>query len=449
MFIKRIITLKLISIFLIIQSIFTISSDNLIDPKNISIPSEYISDSSFISMISKNPISLKTLYASPSGSGSKCTESSPCSLETALNSLQKGYTLYLKEGTYDVKSGVSIECKGTSDLYILISSAPNEKAIITSSKKDSVSLFEISGSYIIIENLTFQKVEAVNVQGIVFYGGGQHHIIIRQNTFDSLKTTKIQEDYGANGILLMGESDVGIKQVIIYQNTLTNNVLGYSEALSVAGNCQEIYVLNNILKSNTNIGIDFYGNAGYCENEELDQPRKSVAMYNYIEKSVSPYASCAGLYIDGSRDIYVAENTIINSQYGIEIGSEERNDDYPVKNIILKNNILNDNTITGLRIGGFDEKDTGVVQDCDIIKNTITGSHYAVIVSKAENINIDGNQMLDIDKYFVDIEFSSSYAKIIKIENNILSGTGKFRLYGITKLTLDDFIEKYPSNQKK
>ena len=172
MSIKRILSFKLISIFLIIQSIFSISANNLIDPKSINIPSEYISDSSFISMISKNPISLETLYASPSGSGSKCTESLPCSLETALNSLKKGYTLYLKEGTYDVKSGVSIDCKGTSDLYILISSAPNEKAIITSSKKDSVSLFEISGSYIIIENLTFQQVEAVNVQGIVFYAGG-------------------------------------------------------------------------------------------------------------------------------------------------------------------------------------------------------------------------------------------------------------------------------------
>ena len=57
--------------------------------------------------------------------------------------------------------------------------------------------------------------------------------------------------------------------------------------------------------------------------------------------------------------------------------------------------------------------------------------------------------MLDIDKYFVDIEFTSEYAKNIKIENNILSGAGKFRLYGITKLTLDDFIERYPSNQKK
>ena len=435
---------KFLSIILIISSTFS-----LLGPNDINIPSDYVSDSSFISMIFKEPKAVNTLYASPSGSGSKCSESSPCSLQTALDNLEKGSTLYLKEGTYNVKSGVSIEASGSSNSYILISSAPNEKAIITSSSTDSVGLFEIYGSYIIIENLTFEKVEAKNVQGIVFYGGGQHHVIIRNNNFDSLKTKKIDPEYGANGILLMGESEEGIKQVIIYGNSLTNNVIGYSEALSVAGNCEEIYVLNNNLESNTNIGIDFYGNAKYCKKPELDQPRKSVAMYNYIEKSVSPYADCAGLYIDGSRDIYVAENTIVNSQYGIEIGSEEKNDKYPVKNIILKNNVLNDNTVTGLRIGGFDEEDTGVVKDCEIVENIISGSHTAVIISKAEKIIFDGNKFLDNDKYFIDMEFSSSYTKDIEFENNVFSGAGKFRLYGSTKLSLEEFLEKYPSNSKK
>ena len=267
-------------IILIVQSI--------ISNCQVNIPSKYISDQTFINMMTKTPNSIKIIYASPKGSGRTCSESSPCNLQTALNTLQRGYTLYLKGGKYDVGSGVSISVSGSADLYIRISSAPNEEAIITSSKSDSVGLFDVSGSYLIIENITFKDVVANNVQGIVFYSGGQNHIIIRNNLFDSLKTTKISEDYGANGILLMGENNKGIKQVIIYKNTLTNNVVGYSEVLSVAGNCEEIYVLNNILKENTNIGIDFNGNTGYCQIEELDQPRKSVAMYNIIERSISP-----------------------------------------------------------------------------------------------------------------------------------------------------------------
>ena len=415
------------------------------------IPTNYISDSNFISMITKAPTILQSLYASPSGSGTSCTNSSPCSLKTAIGKLDKGYALYLKKGTYDVKSGISIEKSGIPKLYILISSAPNEKAIITSSKTDEVALFDISGSYIIIENLTFKNVKGKDVQGISLSDGGQNHIIIRNNVFDSLKTNGLDEDHNANGILLYGSNKSGIKQVIIYNNTLTNNVLGYSEAISVAGNCEEVYVLQNTLKDNTNIGIDFYGNAGYCKTKELDQPRKSVAIKNYIEKSVSPYDDCAGLYVDGARDIYLAENTIVKSQFGIEVGSEEKNDKYPVKNILVKNNIMRDNTVVGMRIGGFEESkdETGVVHNCTIIGNTISGSHTAVDITKTNNIVFDSNKMIDIDKFFVDMEFSSTYIKNIKFTNNIFSGTGRFRLYKTEKLSLDEFIKKYPTNKKQ
>ena len=444
---KKNCSIKFFSILIIFQSIF--STFGLLSSNSLGIPDEYVSDSNFVSMITKQPVSVKKIYASPTGSGNTCSEASPCSIQTAVNNLQKGYTLYLKGGLYKLQSAIEIDVTGTPDLYVHITSAPNEKAVISSTNTKEIGLFEITGSYIIIENLTFSDVTAKNVQGIVFYGGGQNHIIIRNNVFDSLKTTDIDGDYGANGILLMGENEKGIKQIAIYKNTLTNNVLGYSEAVSVAGNCEEVYVLENILDSNTNIGIDFYGNAGYCKKQELDQPRKSVAINNKVKKSISPYADCSGIYIDGARDIYVYQNTIEESQYGIEIGSEEKNDKYPVKNIIVEKNILTDNTVTGLRIGGFQQKATGVVKECTIKDNLISGSHNGVIISKAENIVLDNNQFLSIDKYFIDMEFSSTYTKNIDIKNNVFAGTGKFRLYGATKLSLDEFIQQNPTNSIK
>ena len=444
---KKNCSIKFFSILIIFQSIF--STFGLLSSNSLGIPDEYVSDSNFVSMITKQPVSVKKIYASPTGSGNTCSEASPCSIQTAVNNLQKGYTLYLKGGLYKLQSAIEIDVTGTPDLYVHITSAPNEKAVISSTNTKEIGLFEITGSYIIIENLTFSDVTAKNVQGIVFYGGGQNHIIIRNNVFDSLKTTDIDGDYGANGILLMGENEKGIKQIAIYKNTLTNNVLGYSEAVSVAGNCEEVYVLENILDSNINIGIDFYGNAGYCKKQELDQPRKSVAINNKVKKSISPYADCSGIYIDGARDIYVYQNTIEESQYGIEIGSEEKNDKYPVKNIIVEKNILTDNTVTGLRIGGFQQKATGVVKECTIKDNLISGSHNGVIISKAENIVLDNNQFLSIDKYFIDMEFSSTYTKNIDIKNNVFAGTGKFRLYGATKLSLEEFIQQNPTNSIK
>jgi len=415
---------------------------------DIKIPSEYVSEPAFIEMLFQNPTPTKTLYASPSGSGSTCSSSSPCSLSKAVGKLQKGYKLYLKGGSYNVKSGISITASGTESQYIVISSAPNEVAKITSSSKGEIGLFSVEGSYIIIENLTFEKVKAKEAKGIVLSDGGQHHVIIRNNDFNNLNTTKINEDYGANAILLIGENEKGIKKVIAYRNTIHQNYLGYSEALSVAGNCEEIYVLNNVVKSNTNIGIDFYGNAKYCRKASLDQPRKSVAMYNYIEKSVSPYAECAGLYVDGSRDILLQYNKIVKSQYGIEVGAEEKVNSYPVKNIIVKDNIIEGSTETGLRIGGYDEKDSGLVKNATFSGNTITGSTYGAIISKAENILIEGNRFEGMNDYFIDMEFTSSYTKKVEVKNNKFKGKGKFRVYKTTTYSLDNFIKKYPTNEK-
>ena len=52
-------------------------------------------------------------YVSPSGSGSSCTESSPCSLSTANNNLQAGDIAYLMAGTYT--TGIAPSSSGTSD----------------------------------------------------------------------------------------------------------------------------------------------------------------------------------------------------------------------------------------------------------------------------------------------------------------------------------------------
>ena len=63
---------KILSLVLIIQSIFSIYSKNLFGASEINIPSEYISDTSFISIMDKDPIAIETIYASPKGSGSSC-----------------------------------------------------------------------------------------------------------------------------------------------------------------------------------------------------------------------------------------------------------------------------------------------------------------------------------------------------------------------------------------
>lgn len=74
-------------------------------------------------------------------------------------------------------------------------------------------------------------------------------------------------------------------------------------------------------------------------------------MYNYIENSKASYADCAGLYVDGAKDIYLFGNTVIDSQFGIEIGAEETKHKNYVTNVVVENNKLEGNTIIGIRVG--------------------------------------------------------------------------------------------------
>ena len=295
------------------------------------IPKAYISDSSFIDMTLANQAPTGKLYAAPKGHGDSCTVTSPCTIQTAADKLKPGYYLYLKEGTYNAKDGIYFTKSGTKNNYIVITSVPGEKKPIISSQCNKggsscseIVLFAIEkASYIIIENINFKDVVGQNVQGIGFEDGGQTNIIIRNCVFDHLKTTKDKsEEYNASGITLIGKK-YPIKNVMIYKNTLTNNRLGYSEAISIMGDCANIYVLNNTLKNNTNIGIDFNGNNGECTaSSKLDQPRNSVAMYNYVEKSISFYAESAGIYADGAKNIFIYGNKVIKSQCGIEVGQK-------------------------------------------------------------------------------------------------------------------------------
>ena len=57
--------------------------------------------------------------------------------------------------------------------------------------------------------------------------------------------------------------------------------------------------------------------------------------------------------------------------YGIEIGSEELQASYPVKNVIVRNNLVYKNSSGGIRVGGYEKKKTGYVTETKIYNNTL------------------------------------------------------------------------------
>ena len=339
-------------------------------------------DTAFIQEILKGSSSIiaaDAIYVSPNGSDTNTgTIDAPFkTVQKALDTVKAGQTIYLREGTYTALN--TFKSSGTEGNYITLRNYPGEKPYLTMTAGSDGAILHLDGNaYIKIEGLEIGGLSSVIAQGILL-DGNENHVIIRNNDIHNLLTTKPGENENgeANAILCYGEGKTeedAINNICIENNLVHNNTTGWCESVSVTGNAKYINIINNTVYENTNIGIDFYGNAGYCSVPALDQPRYGVAAGNIIYKSICSYAECAGLYVDGARDIVLENNIIYDSMYGIEIGSEELQADYPVKNIIARNNLVYNNSAGGIRVGGYDKKATGYVMDTKIYNNTLVNN---------------------------------------------------------------------------
>lgn len=414
------------------------------------------------------PVVSNAIYASPNGNGNG-TKNKPYSLQDALDSVSAGQTLYLLEGTYTASEidGFSVETQGTKNAYITIRNYPGATVKITNNNalEESYGLQIGDCCYTVIEGIEISYITAYNAFGIAIWGNGQNHLIFRNLNIHHIVTNasdpETEDDSSANALLINGEETSPVSNVIIANCSMHDNVTGWAETLSVAGNCEYVYVLENNVSNNTNIGIDFYGNAKYCLTPSLDQPRYCVASGNYVSNSTCGYADCAGLYVDGARDIILQYNTITESIYGIEVGSEELQADFPVENIIVRNNLILNNLKVGIRVGGYEAKDdkTGIVYNVTFANNTLINNGYEIIIAKVDGIKFVNNLIktteIEIDEektVVIKTDFSATdcqkYCKNITFTNNYISvatkttSQYKFYMYGTTQTGVSAFQSK-------
>ncbi len=425
------------------------------------IPADYVRNQNFYKYISEmadydNDASVvsNALYASPNGTGEGKSKADATDLQTAIDEAKAGQTVYLVGGTYNLDDTVWVGKSGSENAYITVRNYPGETPVITASaaavaKNKEFPVFGLDQNigYVIFEGLEIGNVKTETAIGIAAYDGGQHNIIIRNNKFHDLETNKPNnEECGANAILLFGEKTSPMDNWLIYGNECYDNVLGWCEAVSVAANCECIYVINNNVHDNTNIGIDFTGNFGYCKDKSLDQPRYCVAAGNVVKNCVAEYAECAGLYVDGARDVLLVNNYLEGSQYGIEVGSEQKSTGYNVKNISVYNNIVVGNIKCGIRVGGYDKKSSGVVENCVIANNTLInnntqGGEAEFVLSMLDGLTIANNLVKSNHNKMIYTDLSSAETKNITVKNNcFIGGSGiEFEYLGSTYSTLEAF----------
>jgi Secretion system C-terminal sorting domain len=305
-------------------------------------------------------------------------------IQSALDIAVAGDTIFVKEKSEPYFEKITFPRSGNAnDGHIVLINYPNEKPIIDG---NNVSIKnDWPQGLVRIVDKSFIKVIGFEIRNIVvsdddlfpagiWLHGALNHVEILNNKIHTIQQTA--DDAGAHGLAVYGtKSSASISDILIDGNEIYNCKLGWSESLVLNGNVENFIVSNNVVHDNDNIAFDFIGHEGECPNPELDQARNGLVVgnvaYNIDSRGNQAYgdeASAGGFYVDGGKDIIIERNTVYNCNIGIEIACEH--DGKSTSGIIVGNNLVMENIVLGIAIGGYDSQ-RGSTDNCKIINNTL------------------------------------------------------------------------------
>lgn len=342
-------------------------------------------------------------YVSPSGNNSNPgTSAQPWeTLQYSVDQLQPGDVLHVLSGIYNEK--IVIHVSGTASDRIRITGDINLPVIDgTGLTNENAMISIVDQSYITIQNLELRNNIMNDAQGILVDGACVGIQLMSNNIhaihFSANAADTATENTNAQPIIVFGSNPTTpISDLEILANTIYDCRLGYSEGIAVNGNVDGFKVHFNSVQDLTNIGIVAIGFEGTCSDSLTDQARNGFITDNRVFNCRSPYAACAGIYVDGAKNIVVERNSSHENNYGIEVGCEHPGKS--AENIIVRNNILYFNDYEGLAAGGYD---------------------YGGLSGKVSAVKIYNNSFFKNDSlYDGNGELLISYVEDCDIENNI------------------------------
>ena len=323
------------------------------------------------------------------------------------NIISAGDIVNIMGGTYNEKIDITIS--GAPDMPIAFTNYQNDEVILSGSSLPAHQyIMKIEDqAQIRISGLKFEDYQQLDAIGLEILNSS--YIYIQDNEFVNIdySATAVgetpNENQNSQPIIVYGRkpNDIDVSQGIEFRgNSIHDCETGWSEALSINGHVEGFEIAYNEVYNNTNIGIVAIGFEGECPNPDNDQARNGHIHHNIVHDNPSAYAECAGIYVDGAAQVNIENNILYNNDYGVEVGCEN-NGGIPganAKNIIVRSNLIYNNTYTGIALGGYDYPNTGFVQYVKIENNTLFNND-------TEN-NYQGEMMI-------------SYTEYALIENNI------------------------------
>lgn len=305
-------------------------------------------------------------------------------IQNAFDNATPGSAVYIRGGTYN--ENVYANVSGTAGNPITFRNYQNEIVILDGTGTPQVDVLYIEDqSNLIIQNITIQNKVVNYATGIVITctaNSSASNITLRNLKITGINWTSNpsaipSSNDNSNPLLVYGagaNQANAITNIIIDSCEVYNNITGFSEAIAVDGNVDGFTVSNNLVHDNKNIGIDMAGNYGASSNPLVDQARNGKCFSNICYNNVADYATSAGIYVDGGKDIIIERNTCYGNGSGIEIGCEENGS---ASNILVRDNAIYDNKEAGLAIGGYNAATTGQVLNSDVHHNTFLQNDYS------------------------------------------------------------------------
>jgi parallel beta-helix repeat protein len=325
------------------------------------------------------------------------------SLTSAWKTIQKSMTAAVPGSTVEIKGGtynevLTLNVSGTAGKLITFTNYQSDVVVIDGANRNVTLLSISSKKYFAVNGLIFQNTLGNGSAG-VFIDGSCSDFTFKNNLIQGIKwtasaSTTPGNNNNCNPFVVYGNTVAGVKNIIIENNEIRNNVNGFSENLTLDGNVQFFTISGNRVHDNSNIGIDLIGNFGTVSTPSLDQARNGVVKNNICYNNFASYATSAGIYIDGARDITIEKNICYGNGWGIEVGAEENG---TVSNIIVRNNLIYNNRDAGLAVGGYTTASTGQVINSSFTNNVVYtndtdgNGNGEVIITKASNCSFKQN----------------------------------------------------------
>ena len=352
-------------------------------------------------------------YVSPTGNNSNIgTLTLPwLTIQYGLNQLITNDTLNVLTGMYTEKLIIPL-----SNIYLrnYLSNTPviDATGIITQNSIISIT----NKSNVTISGLELKNNIQNDAQGILITGSGSNLTIknckIHDIHFSSNISATVNASTNAQGIIVYGTNSItAITNLKVQNNQLYNCRLGYSEGIAINGNVDGFEVTDNTVDNLTNIGIVLIGHEGTCISPINDQARNGLIKKNVVRNCISPYATSGGIYVDGGKTLVIENNIAYHNGYGIEVGCE--NIGKITDGIIVRNNIIYDNQISAIAIGGFAYPGgSGKVINSSIKNNTCYFNDYSSSGNGELYLSYSENSVIENNIFFTNAQNTLAYAEL-------------------------------------